>query len=282
MFLISRSLRAWDYGIRLSFDGGFVVRFGTKWVSLLKLLFYLYVVFLIIFFINVARYWGKREISREMLEQKLETGEAIELPVTGGKIYIGTLIDESTYNLLVENGLEGREIKIYGRGAGDIIAPNATAPFVLLNFLILVVLMHKFGWKRLIKVLDERARRIKSDLDSAKNTREKAQATLSEYTKEMSEARKERSGLIEDGRRLASEEQQKILTQAETQSRRLVQRAQEQITAQESAARKKLSQQIGEISASLAERILAREIDKKTHQKLVDEFLKDLKEKKEL
>ena len=256
------------------------MRFGTKWVSLLKLLFYLYGVFLIIFFINVARYWGKREISREMLGQKLEAGEDIKLDVTGGKIYKGDLINEETYNRLVENGLEGTEIKVYGYG--KIIAPNATAPFVLLNFLILVVLMHKFGWKPLLNKLDERTRRIKSDLDSAKNTREKAQATLSEYTKEMSEARKERSGLIEDGRRLASEEQQKILTQAETQSQRLVQRAQEQITAQESAARKKLSQQIGQISASLAERILAREIDKKTHQKLVDEFLEDLKEKKEL
>lgn len=257
-----------------------MVRFGSKNISVLKLLCYLYVVFLIIFFINVGRYWGKRVVSKDLLEKNLETGEEIKLPVTRSKIYIGTLIDEETYNRLVENGLEGMEIKVYGYG--KIIAPNATAPFVLLNFLILVVLMHKFGWKRLIKILDERARRIKGDLDSAKSTREKAQATLSEYTKEMSEARKERSGLIEDGRRLASEEQQKILTQAETQAQRLAQRAQEQITAQESAARKKLSQQIGEISASLAERILAREIDKKTHQKLVDEFLEDLKEKKEL
>ena len=256
------------------------MRFGTKWVSLLKLLFYLYGVFLIIFFINVARYWGKREISREMLGQNLETGEDIKLDVTGGTIYKGTLIDEDRYNRLVENGLEGKEIKVYGYG--KIIAPNATAPFVLLNFLILVVLLHKFGWKRLIKVLDERARRIKSDLDSAKNTREKARVTLAQYTKEMSEARKERSGLIEDGRRLAREEQQKILTQAETQSQRLAQRAQEQLTAQTNQARSKLSQQIREISASLAERILAREIDKKTHQKLVDEVLKDLKEKKQL
>jgi F-type H+-transporting ATPase subunit b len=253
---------------------------SSKNKSILKIILFLYGVFLILFLINVAHYWGKREISEEMLGQNLEAGEEIELPVTGGKIYRGDLIDEDAYNLLVENGLEGREIKVYGHGA--IIGPNATAPFVLLNLIILVVVLHEVGWKRLIKILDERVHRIKSDLDSAKQTREKAQATLSQYTKQMAEARKERSGLIEDGRRLASEESQKIVTQAKGQAEALLERAQEELAAQETEARKKLSQQIGEISASLAEKILAREIDKKTHQKLVDEFLSDLKEKKEL
>lgn len=256
------------------------MRFGSKNISVLRLLCYLYVVFLIIFFINVARFWGKREISPDLVGKNLEAGEEIALPVTGGKIYKGELIDQAKYNLLVENDLEGREIKVYGRGS--IIGPNATTPFVLLNFLILVALLQRFLWKRVTDFLDERAHRIKGNLDSAKEARQKAEATLSEYTKQMAEARKERSDLIEHGRRLASEESQKILTQAKGQAEALLQRAQEELAAQQTEARKKLSQQIGEISSNLAERILAREIDKKTHQKLVDEFLSDLKEKREL
>jgi F-type H+-transporting ATPase subunit b len=101
----------------------------------------------------------------------------------------------------------------------ELIIPNTTEMWVsIVAFLILFVVLAKFAFPPITKMLDERADKIRESLEKAEDTRVEAERLLDEYKVQMAEARAEATQVIEQGRKVAESMKAEIVAKAKAEA----------------------------------------------------------------
>ncbi len=149
--------------------------------------------------------------------------------------------------------------------AGTIIQ-SITAIIV---FLLLFALLYRFAWNPILKGLQGREEKIRSDLEKAEQAARQAEQTLREYQKQLAEARDEATRIIDNGRR----EAENLAHQIEDQTRRELIDLRRQVEADLRVAKEQVLTELYTQSATLATqiagKILQREIKPQDQQQLV-------------
>ena len=145
-----------------------------------------------------------------------------------------------------------------------------------LAFAILFFFMAKWALPRLNAILEERRGKIQGDLEKAEATRHEAEQELSDYRQKLSVARDEANRIIEEARKTAEAMRQDMSKKAEAESQSIVARAQDEIRAERDRVFQELRTQVGELSLTLAGRMVGESLDKDRHLRLVDEYIDQL------
>jgi F-type H+-transporting ATPase subunit b len=143
-------------------------------------------------------------------------------------------------------------------------------------FAVLFFFMWKWVLPRVGALLDERRKKIQGELEGAEAARREAEAELARYREQLANAREEANRIIEEGRKTAEQLRGDLQAKAEQEATATVARATEEIRAERDRVLRELSAQVGQIAVELAERVVEKELDKTTQQKLVDEFIKQV------
>lgn len=149
-----------------------------------------------------------------------------------------------------------------------------TIIFQICNLLILLLLVRKFLWKRVMAVLEARQQEIDGIYDAAGKDRSEAAQLKEDYTERMSSAREEADRLVKNAVDTAQNRGDSIVNEAKAEAAHLKQKAEQDI---EQEKRKAYSELMGEISgmaADIAGRMVEREINADDHRELVEEFIK--------
>ena len=85
---------------------------------------------------------------------------------------------------------------------------NGTLLFQFLNFFILVLILAKFAYKPMLKVLEERRKKISADLNEAEMSRQAAQGLKAGYEKQLQQAQTEAQSIIDKAVKQAEAEGQ--------------------------------------------------------------------------
>ena len=129
------------------------------------------------------------------------------------------------------------------------------------------------------KSLDDRADRIRAELDEARRLREEAQALLADYQKKREAAEEEAKAIVEQARReadsLAAETRKSLI---ETLERR-TKLAEDKIARAEAQALADVRSVAVDAAIAAAERILQGQVNPASSAGLVDQSLRDLKGK---
>ncbi len=129
----------------------------------------------------------------------------------------------------------------------------------------------------LTKSLDERARRIRNELDEARRLREEAQQLLAEYQRKRKEAEQEAGDIIA----AASREAEMIIADAKTKTEEFVERrnamAEQKIAQAERDAVNEVRARAVDIAVAAAERVLSDKVDPALSARLFDKSLADVK-----
>jgi F-type H+-transporting ATPase subunit b len=149
--------------------------------------------------------------------------------------------------------------------------------WVLVSFVLFLALLVYYKIPdRLVKALDDRADRIRAELDEARRLREEAQAILADYQRKQRDAEKEAEDIIALARREAevfAGESRKGLT--ESLERRL-KLAEEKIARAEEQAIKDIRSKAVDVAVAAAEQLIARELKGKSAESLVDKSIRDV------
>ena len=149
-----------------------------------------------------------------------------------------------------------------------------TIIFQICNLLILLALVRKFLWKRVMAVLDARKQEIDGLYDAAGKDRDEAAQMKQEYTARMAGAREEADKLVRNAVDTAHNRGDAIVKEAQAEAAHMKQKAENEI---EQEKRKAYSELMGEISgmaADIAGRMVERENNADDHRELVEEFIK--------
>jgi F-type H+-transporting ATPase subunit b len=150
------------------------------------------------------------------------------------------------------------------------------AVWTLLIFLLVILVLGKFAWGPILRVLNNREKFIRDSLTEAKREREEAKQTLADYTRKLDEAREEATAIVGEGRRDAEEVRKKILAEAKADSVAVTKRARREIEIARDDAVKQLHDQTVLLATSIAGKLVRKELNAGDHRELVDEALTEM------
>lgn len=151
--------------------------------------------------------------------------------------------------------------------------------WVAIAFVVFVVAVFRPIRRALTTALDQRADRIRDELDDAQALREEAQKTLAEYKRLQRDAVAEAAEIVERAKHDAGVLREQAEKDLEAQLRRREQLALEKIEQAEASALKQIRDQAVDLAMVATERLLVEQLDEAKSGELVDHAIKDLPER---
>lgn len=156
----------------------------------------------------------------------------------------------------------------------DIISVNVWQILIsLCNLLIMFLLLKKLLFKPVKKMLAERQAAIDEQYDAAAQDKERAAADRAEWEQKMTDARQQADDMVKDATAAADRRGAQIVADAQEKADRIVRQAQAQAELEHQKAQDAVKQEIVDVSALLAEKMLQREIKAADHRTLIDSFI---------
>jgi len=146
----------------------------------------------------------------------------------------------------------------------------------IIGFLIALWILKAFAWKPLLKMLDDRRRKIVGDIDEAEKIRASADELLEAYKVKLrdidNEARARILEAVSEGSRIASE----IRDQAREESRQILAKSRDELARDVAKARVQLRDDIIGMAVKAAEKVISAKLDEAEQKRLLDDFFKEV------
>lgn len=159
-------------------------------------------------------------------------------------------------------------------GGGGLSIDPSIVITQMLNFVILLVILKFLLYKPLLKIMQEREKRISDGLENA----DKADRMLAESEQTRLEtikaAKVESHGILENARKSAEEARSSLLQEAEEEAAKIVQNGRNVLDLERNKAAQELKVQAVDLIIQTAEKVLREKIDPLRDQKLIEENLK--------
>ena len=146
---------------------------------------------------------------------------------------------------------------------------------VIVFLLVLGVLGAKV-WPAISKGLDERAAKIKGEIEAAENARKQAKDALESYEKSLSEARAEAQQMLDQARADQQKLAAELKAKADVELSAMKEKAKREIESAKRAAVGEIYNEAASLATSVAGKILGREVNASDQQRLVDEAVSEL------
>lgn len=128
------------------------------------------------------------------------------------------------------------------------------------------------------KVLEDRKNRIRNDLESAQNDKEAALALKQEYEEKLENVDREVEQILSDARQRALANESKVVEAAKKEAAAIIERAHIEAELEKKRVMDEAKQEMIDVAALMAKKVVSRNIDTTIQDSLVDETLKELGE----
>ena len=145
----------------------------------------------------------------------------------------------------------------------------------LINFVLLLLILRAVAYKPILRMLDERSRRIRESMDRAEEVKRQAASTEEEFARRLAEARREGQEIIAQAQRIAGRVREEELEKTREEVEQLRAKALEDIERERERAVTELRKQVADLALFAAGRIVGRSLDQASHYRLVDEALSE-------
>jgi F-type H+-transporting ATPase subunit b len=146
----------------------------------------------------------------------------------------------------------------------------------IVAFALLYWLLNKYAFGPLFGMMEQRRQLVLEEIASAEASRKKAEQHLEEQKQALQEARKEAYEIIEQARVTSSKQADDILQTAKSESGRLKDEAVKDIENEKNKAISALRSQVSGMSVMIASKIIEKQVDEKSQEQLVNQYLKEV------
>jgi F-type H+-transporting ATPase subunit b len=144
-------------------------------------------------------------------------------------------------------------------------------------FILFLLLLWRAGvWRRLGQAMEDRATRIRTDLEKAEEARKEAEALVEQRRRQLGQARSEAAAIVDEARQRAEDIRREMLARAEAESQRIIESARQEIDAERARAARELRREVGRLAVDVAERIVGGSLDGERQMALVDRYIEEL------
>ncbi|MCP4050705.1 MAG: F0F1 ATP synthase subunit B [bacterium] len=147
----------------------------------------------------------------------------------------------------------------------------------IINFIILLWIINYLLVKPIIAFIKKRESAIKTNLESAEQSKIKTQETLNEQKEALKEARREARNIMQRAEDDTNKERSIARQQAKAEAERLIENAKKEMDLDVLRVKNELKKYFSDLTVSLTEKIIKTNIDKKSQEKVIEEYLSTIK-----
>ncbi len=155
------------------------------------------------------------------------------------------------------------------------INPGLTL-WTAITFLLLLVVLSKFAWGPIVKMLNEREGTIREAIESAKKERAEAEKLMAEQKAALATATREAAELAKRNQAEVETLRQELTAKARKEADELVASARKQIVEEKAKAVTELKGMVADLAIEAAGKLVKANLDEKAQRALVEDYLKQL------
>ena len=143
----------------------------------------------------------------------------------------------------------------------------------LINFFLLLGVLYLLAYKPLLRILDERRRRIQEGLEASEEAKRRLAQTEQGVKAQLEKARQEGQTFIAQAQQIAARIQEEGRQQGRQETERLLARARSEIQLERDNALAQLRREFADLTITAAERVIRQSLDRQAHRRLIEEVL---------
>ncbi|MGC4191214.1 MAG: F0F1 ATP synthase subunit B [Thermomicrobiales bacterium] len=145
----------------------------------------------------------------------------------------------------------------------------------LVAFLVFIYLLWRFAVGPIVRVLDQRAERIRESMASAERMQAELKETQARNEDALLQARREAQEIVASARQTSEQMIAKAREEAAVQQEEYLKRAEDTLRQQTEEARVALRKEVGDLAVLAAGKIVRKELDPKAQAELIEQTLAD-------
>lgn len=153
-----------------------------------------------------------------------------------------------------------------------------TALFTLLNLVLTFLILKKFLFKPVNKMIDDRQKEVDDIFAEAEDAKQKAETMRADYDRKLAEAKETSAQIVSDATREANRRSDEIIRQAKADADALRDKAGADIALERKKALNDVKGDISRIALDIAEKVVERELNAADQDRLIERFLRDMEE----
>ena len=146
---------------------------------------------------------------------------------------------------------------------------------MLVAFIILCIILWKFGWPMFEGMLDKREKTIADALEKSEQTRIEAENVLAEYQQQLADAKAQATQIVADAKKAGEDAEASIKKKAEEEAAAMIQKARDAIEAEKKAAMAELQASVADMSVSVASRLIGEDLSDADHRAIIERYVNE-------
>ena len=149
--------------------------------------------------------------------------------------------------------------------------------WMFVAFVILFIVLWKWGWPVIIKMMESRADTIDKGVEDAKEARRQLDNARAEAEKFMAEARKQQAEILSDAQKMKTQIIDEAKVEASKEAQKVMDAAKVSIQQSQKEAELQLKNEVSKFACDIAEKVMRKEMKSDKAQselvnKLLDEY----------
>lgn len=159
----------------------------------------------------------------------------------------------------------------------DIISINLWQMLIsLCNLVILFLILKRFLYKPVLKVIDERKALLNAQYENAAAAEAEASSQKALWQNKVSAVNAEADAILKKAAEDAEKRSRSIIEKGQSEAERIVKQAEADAVLERKKAENDMKKEIVDVSVELSQKILEREIKAKDHRTLIEQFISEI------
>lgn len=148
--------------------------------------------------------------------------------------------------------------------------------WTLVCFLIVFLVLRRFAFGPIQKMIDERRDRIHRSIEQAEQARDEAAKLLDEHRAMLVQARGQAESILEDARKVSESQRERTRAELDTDRDRRLAETERQITSETERALDQIKNEIAELTLITTAKVTGNLLTPEDHRRLIDSAVKEL------
>ncbi|WP_300616866.1 F0F1 ATP synthase subunit B [uncultured Lactobacillus sp.] len=146
----------------------------------------------------------------------------------------------------------------------------------LIVFSILLLAVKHYAWGPVKDMMEKRRQKVIDDLDQAASDRKKAETLANEREAALKNSRQEATQILSDAKSNAQKTGKQIVSEANDEASAIRERAKADAAQAKTDALNEARDEVADLSVTIAEKVIAKNLSAADQKDLVDQFIKGL------
>ena len=161
-------------------------------------------------------------------------------------------------------------------GIGAILPDPMEFVPMLIAFVVLAIILAKFGWPMFSNMLEKREGTIREALEKSEEARVESERVLEEYRKQLVDAKAQAAQIIADAKATGESVKAEMTARAQAEAEDIIEKARGAIEAEKKAAIAELQGAVADTSVALTARLIGNDLNEDEHRKIIERYVDEV------